>query len=241
MDIQRLQTLAGVISEGRPGRKKVTDLYHGTSTAFFDSILKHGLLPEVEHSSYGSIGDDPAFESYGGVYLTKSIGTAAGAALDASKKHGGKPMIVTVQYVVGSGGVDEDYLFMSWAGLIYDSKTVSPELIQTALDFFPFKVGNDTRTYTKLFFKLAIAIRDSMDKGKFDMYEHVLPDPQIRFVVKKIIESIKSRPHDIDGNINNVRVTRPIKFKGKTKIISMQVIEPVDKHFVHGEIIYPKK
>ena len=240
MDLQRLRELAGIVVEGRPGRKKVTDMYHGTSSEFFDSIMKHGLLPEVGHSSYGSVNDDPAFVSYGGVYLTKNLGTAAGAALDAAQKHGGKPMIVTVQYVAGSSGIDEDFIFMSWSNLVYLANRVSSNLIDEALGMFPHKVGKETRKYTEMFFRLAIAIKDNVGKD-FDMYDHVLPDSQIRFVVKKIIESIKNRPSDMDGNIINARITRPIGFRGKTRIINIQEIVPRDKVFMHGEILYPKK
>lgn len=91
-------------------KQYTTILHHGTSTAFLRSIFKTGLDPNPSKRSMG----DPAqfgtgLESYHGIYFTKSFHRAVCAAdYVARVQHKGSPMVVTIQYVQGSGSVDED-------------------------------------------------------------------------------------------------------------------------------------
>lgn len=206
------------IAESRPGRKKVETLYHGTSSTFLPSIKKHGLLPDTGQQSYG-VDDGPSFESYGGVYLTSDMHIAEDAAEVASLLHGGDPMIITVQYVLGSGGLDEDFVL----GLVF--KYINKlENIDPILRDLQNKIGKLNRHVRVYVIDLIERVQDIKltngiyDEDDFDDY--IRGDSKIRSIVKQIMEISKNRriPNGL------VRVARPIKFKGKTRIIDIMLL-----------------
>lgn len=215
MNIDRLRKLAG-IAEGRPGRQKTVKLYHGTTSQFLSNIKKHGLLPNTGQQSFGS-GSGVAYASYGGVYLTSMAGTAKDAAKEAADKFGGEPIVVTVQYVLGSGGLDEDFIFDTWWDLI-DYVSDPTEAANEALERLEelTNLRENTDLLVREFFDIVNEIKNSKDEYDYD--DDIRADPNVREIVKKIIESVKNR--DIE-NTANVRLTRPVGWRGKTRIISI--------------------
>lgn len=213
-----------VLAEGRPGRKKTVTLYHGTTSEFLPSIKKHGLLPYTENKSFGSDisdgKDGAAYESYGGVYLTNNPLTAQDAAREAAYIHGGDPIIITVQYVKGSGGLDEDYIFDTWFEIIdnVDNPRIAAKEAIEDLQHVT-NIRSNTIQLVNQFF----AVVDTIKKEKFeyDYDNDIRADPRIREVVKELISSVKNT--DAKAS-TNVRVTRPIGFKGKTRITGITKI-----------------
>lgn len=91
--------------------QRVQTMYHGTSSTLVPSILKHGLLanpPKTTYSRDSSV-DTPGYDTFtGGIYLTSDIEKAEEGADVASSAHQGDPILITLQYVISSGGIDED-------------------------------------------------------------------------------------------------------------------------------------
>jgi len=84
-------------------------MYHGTTDKHLRSILKQGLLANPPKRTYdvdNDMGD--GYQTFGGVYLANNQRKATAAATDAVFQFGGRPIIVVVQYVQGSGNIDED-------------------------------------------------------------------------------------------------------------------------------------
>lgn len=85
-------------------------MYHGTSSNLVPSILKFGLVTEPPKRTYSrdTDVDQQGYDSYGGVYITSDIDTAKDGAYTAVKAHGGDAVLITMQYVITSGTIDED-------------------------------------------------------------------------------------------------------------------------------------
>lgn len=101
-----------VLVERRLQRTEI--MFHGTSSVLAPSILKHGLLANPPKATYspGSTAADSAYDTFaGGVYLTKDRRMASSSARIAANIHGGDPVLVTVQYTLGSAQPDEDDIF----------------------------------------------------------------------------------------------------------------------------------
>jgi len=81
------------------GAKKLRDIwYHGTSTLYLNNILKNGLITNPEKRSWDT---DPdvgftSFDrtSYGGIYLTKNLGTSISSANRTARKSNSNSIIV---------------------------------------------------------------------------------------------------------------------------------------------------
>ena len=97
-----------IVTERRQQRTQI--MYHGTSTELVPSILKHGLLARSPKKTYDVDTYGAATASMGGVYVTPDRGFAETIAEEAVGAHGGKPALVTLQYVLGSADTDEDEL-----------------------------------------------------------------------------------------------------------------------------------
>lgn len=212
----------------RPGRQNVELMFHGTTSDFVPSIKKHGLLPDSPNVSMGYGNEDPSSDlslpSYGGVYLTSNFHIAIDAAEMVSMSTGGQPVIVIVQYVSGSGGIDEDEIIFNLIDVLYSEPGELRDLetaYEMALRIPALKglpVGD--RKYLKLLLKNMADLHGSK-LGDFGLQG----SKEVREPAKKIIQKIKgtSRKH------TNVRVTRPIKFSGKTRILD---IVPYTDNFV---------
>ena len=275
-----------IITE-RSGQQKVVTMYHGTSSVFLPSIRKFGLDPnpkpirkpgDPHPSQIRKLGLDPipaqkswypdgkeALLSYGGVYITTSNDVATTAAQAAAKRHGGEPILITVQYVLGSGGLDEDQAndtilksFFLSSNSVDFAKKLANELLSKYKIVYPIGSYQDFINLYKLMMKryLMWIKADPDPNGIFkrtdstfwtaselaynmmseDLYVYLAHEPY-RNLVKKIIEKTKvSKPEltyskpDSEGNIyidkfTNVRVTRPITFRGKTRIVDISKIQ----------------
>lgn len=205
-----------ILLEGRPGRQNVKTMYHGTSSVYLPSIKKFGLLPNTPNKGFGDV--NYGYETYGGVYLTADRGTAEEAAEEVSKMTDGDPIIITVQYVLGSGGSDEDQVTMDIINAYEENKKLEKFFQTMKLS----DVGkNLPHQDHKIFYDLHTVIRKLKRKYGADAQEDILADPAFRQLVKKIIE--KTKIYNID-QYTNVRVTRPIGFRGKTRITKIESI-----------------
>lgn len=199
---------------------KTTMLYHGTSSVFLPQIMKHGLQPNLEHHSWITGGEGG--ESYGGVYLTADQWTAENAATAACNTHGGDPVVLKVQYALGSGSLDEDEIVdtiiggAKWAVVNNDYSSLMKEVLQS-ISGKPTRVTGTylSQLFSKLFqlFKRSKFLRDD-----WQIEDKARANPEIRELIRKVMESVKVV--DMEKS-TNVRVTRPIKFKGKTRIIGV--------------------
>ena len=93
-------------------QRRTRIMYHGTSSVFLKSILKHGLIANPPKRAYSGnkthdLGHMPYLASFHGVYLGEDW-QAIEAAEFAVNKFGGYPIIVGVQIVIGSNHADED-------------------------------------------------------------------------------------------------------------------------------------
>lgn len=111
-------------------------MYHGTSSSLVPSILKFGLVADPPKRTYSRDTDieQQGYDSYGGVYLSKDIDLAKDAAHTAAKAHGGDPVLITVQYVLTSGTIDEDEITALFLSALmhefdtYDMRSVADQI-----------------------------------------------------------------------------------------------------------------
>lgn len=93
-------------------KKQTRKVYHGTSSIFLKTILKNGLLttpPTRTYDSQVNNYSDPAEDTFsGGVYLTPDKKEAIRYAEESVDINGGDPIIIEVEYVIGSEEMDED-------------------------------------------------------------------------------------------------------------------------------------
>ena len=219
-------------------------MYHGTSSSLLPSIMKFGLLPNAPVKS--SYLDQPHLRSFGGVYLTSDLDIAKDGANQAIKSHGGNPILITVQYVQGSGGLDEDLVFKKFIdiGIKYiniKSKitplqtflaNVIPEA-STVFSKYAFR-RYSTNTLIRNFFKelydyLINIIQFNIKNKQFPLNfntDEIMENEILRQIINNIIESSKEFP-----TTDLVRITRPVKFRGKTRI--SQIV-----NMRTGEVLY---
>lgn len=118
--------------------KRVSIMYHGTSSVYLRSILKRGLLAHPPRATYSrdSGMDNVGYDTFsGGVYLTSRRDSAVSNSEDSVSIHGGEPIVVAVQYVIGSEQVDEDDItsIIRFPNVLDSSTTVGSTL--TVSDF----------------------------------------------------------------------------------------------------------
>ena len=266
-----------IITE-RSSQQKVVTMYHGTSSVFLPSIQKFGLDPnpkpirkpgDPHPSQIRKLGLDPipaqktwypdgkeALLSYGGVYITTSNDVATTAAQAAAKRHGGEPILITVQYVLGSGGLDEDIVhpliiksffyslevnefvndFTAWLQQLYNIKYPQGNR-QDLINMYNFMYskfkqwikddpnpqGPRPRIYPTTYQEIEDIAQYMLNKGAYALY---LEDNTYRNQIKKIMEIIKVSKDNrkTSHDYINVRITRPITFRGKTRIVDISKI-----------------
>lgn len=202
-----------LLIESRPGRQQVRVMYHGTSSTYLPSIKKYGLLPNPPNKGFGA--ELYGYESYGGVYLSADRGTAVEAADEVAARTDGDPIVITVQYVLGSGGTDEDEITIEILDIYQDNK--KPDKFFQAMQMSD--IGKKLpRQDHQIFNDLHIVIRKLKRKYGADADEDILAHPAFRQLVKIIIE--KTKMYNV-GPYSNVRIARPIGFRGKTRITSI--------------------
>lgn len=203
-------------------------MYHGTTSLRLPSIMKHGLIPNAPRQGFGST-SGLAYRSMGGVYLSSRMDVADAAASEVADEYGGDPIIITVNYVITSGGPDEDAIsqhfialglqYIEWHSDEYeDIDDLKDMFIYTctedALDYMASETANVTNRTRKLineFFNIIF----NYAVNNYD-YEQMMEVDVIYNKINEIIDSAKDTSDAI-----TVRVLRPIKFKGKTRIIQI--------------------
>ena len=190
-------------------------MYHGTSSVFLPSIMKHGLIPNAPHKSFG----DDAWASYGGVYLTSKPAYAKKATKFAVETHGGDPILITVQLVVGSGGLDEDLVIkrfaqIGWDFLFTDYRNRIKEDLETFLkktlpkairSFSRYVTPSEyTKQYIQQYFELFHSHITELS------YPVIISTPELREQVAKIIESVKDQ-----SKVPEVRVLDQLNLEEK--------------------------
>lgn len=205
----------------RPGQQTTATLYHGTTSKYWASIKKHGLLPNMEGNGFGS--DDEGMRSYGGNYLSANKETAEEAANEVAKLNGGKPIVVTVQYVLGSGGADEDAIIYDVIGLASEEGVGPKGFAKGMLEALPGKLPQgDWPLLVQLFKRVKTIIKR---EGAYDPYEvedEIKTDAKFRAIMTAIINKIRMNKLD---DYSNVRIERTIGFKGKTRITGVEEVE----------------
>ena len=241
-----------ILNEGRPGQQKVVKMYHGTSSIFLPSIQKFGLDPNPKHKSFGAGGLGDEWESWGGVYLTSTKMFAEEAAEYAVDIHGGEPIIITVQYVLGSGGLDEDHTNKIIFDNFFNSSNADEFTLKiTNILKNKFKINypkNNYKDFIDLYPIMQSRYTHWLDNSSWyvqwrkknpnaknpivDPYDHLdlfLGYEPYRHRVEKIVDKTKVFPviHDKPKHKDSVyvRITRPIKFKGKTRIVDISQIQ----------------
>lgn len=122
--------------------QRVQTMYHGTSSTLVPSILKHGLLANPPKSTYSreTNVDSGGYDTFkGGVYLTSDLDKAEEGADNASTAHGGDPVLITLQYVISSGTIDEDDIMAILTESILDSTPAAIETVEDASAYYSNK------------------------------------------------------------------------------------------------------
>lgn len=228
-------------------------MYHGTSSVFLPNIMKHGLLANPPKLTYGrethvgSVG----YDSFGGVYLANNYSTAIEGSRTAVYAHGGKPNVITVQYVLSSGTIDEDdityilfpsfsraaYSFMTTHGnKFFDYNTAIDEITSDILDDFTLAINRKHfKTYSNTVdaIKALIGVTFSLLLKLLDVSD----DKQaVSGIIKQgLLNKIRHEPEFESAMIKvlntvkplnspTVRLTRNIGFRGKTRILKIEEI-----------------
>ena len=226
-----------VISE-RPKQQKTITVFHGTSSTFLPRIKKHGLLPDTGNHIYGM---DDGLPALGGVYLTRDKHKAKDAAEVAVSVVDGKPIVLQVQYVLGSGGIDEDSVNISINKAIqhwnpeFDRsgkiKTQSQHQLARKINHqlpSETKKTQKSQQLAKKLLRTTVALLTAqaqelyLDQNfnnkqlliAFDV-EIVNDDTYIQQLLD-LINSTKATK-----NVDDFRLTRPVKWRGKTRIVDV--------------------
>lgn len=216
-------------------------MYHGTSSKYLRSILKNGLLPFTGQAGYGSVD----FPSLGGVYLTSRQVVAKHAALESSELTGSEPIIVVVQYVDRSGTADEDDIFndlirigvTDYAANLGEIR-MNPLLYkatQSISDVASFT--NTVNRYLSVFYQELFKLLDDITLEEITktitahrtgvLVEQLMGNVTLRAIMTNILNSTRAKA----SQNKEVRVTRPIKFKGGTRILEIY-------HLRTGQVYY---
>jgi len=126
-----------ILSERRIQR--VQTMFHGTSSTLVPSILKHGLLANPPKTTYSrdSNVDTSGYDTFkGGIYLTSDVDKAEEGADMASAAHQGDPVLITLQYVLSSGGIDEDDIMSIMTEAILSDLPTKIETISDAAKYY---------------------------------------------------------------------------------------------------------
>lgn len=237
------------VTERRERREKRRKLmFHGTTTTFLDSILKHGLLVNPPRRTYtrDEKRHNDHLETMGGIYLTSRSYLAGDAADAATRKFGGDNLIVTVMYQWGQGDIDEDKIastlhtiFMSYIDVFYKNKYGRPhDRLDGSFDKWADQnlqqVVNDisknliaelrrkgifpNRTGTPLIPKLVDYIL--MHLSEYKIYNYFMIDLRHDRKFVAILEQLMNNVR-MDPKIHdhNVRVHQNITFRGSTRIV----------------------
>jgi hypothetical protein len=218
-------------------QQKTSLMYHGTSDVHLRSILKQGLLAEPPKRTYDGEYGGEGYETYDGVYLTADYNTAKGAAGYATDTSGGYPIVITVQYVHGSGNPDEDLITHIINNTVYNDyevadydynmydgyneytaanmDTVVQSLVDEAADILGTrgKLGKPVIPALHKIFELILNVVDDEYIEVHDIMGVVQSYPVYKECIEVIMQNMTMKQH------GNTQVLRDIGFKGKTRIL----------------------
>lgn len=272
------------IVERRQQRTEI--MYHGTSSNLVRSILKNGLLANPPKKTYDVDTFGASTASMGGVYVTPDRSYAERISAEAVETHGGKPAMVTIQYVRGSADVDEDdvvaalsqaastvmrrlstkapnatpdwlprdfgvkedamaryqdlsYPQEGWATdeMIRNKKTYAEEIAKEAIKELSKKTKPRQAAYNILVEMAFSLLRETAQEqdvrdrwntlryGAYEIVRQTMEEP-----LGKLMRQVSP---DLVGDNGSTprRITRDVKFSGKTKIVKIEVGK---------EVVYPK-
>jgi hypothetical protein len=224
-------------------------VYHGTSSVFLRSILKHGLQANPPNRSFGN--KEWHRESFPGVYLSASSYIARWAADAAADIHGGHPMMLRIIYRQGSGKVDEDSITdflksrvsFDLRKYVKDTEKTIDNVVKDTENLALRGVAFTNRSRALL----RNLIRHTFEYAKQNPLEfftgrgEYIDSPEYRQDLQKFIDSTKVfTPNDPNWDPENqsfkrddldkiwdhyndmtLRITKDIGFKGHTRIISI--------------------
>ena len=209
-------------------------MWHGTSDRFLPAIKKHGLDPRPGHTSFGS--GQKGMETYGGVYITNDPAVAEQAAEAAVEKHGGRPILVKVQYALGAGTIDEDKITDLLYAAYRSNHSDGMIDVKGAVDYWrEWAEGQDLGATQKteqlaqrVFALFARWVKRRRLYGRPVSHAHYQEDflslASTRSAVEALISSIRVH-RGMGGEEDSVRVTRTIGYKGKTRILGFRDLE----------------
>jgi hypothetical protein len=213
-----------------------TLMYHGTSSTFLRSILKNGLDPNPKQKSWDLGG---SMSSLGGVYMAPVNARATRhAAKEAVNKYGGSPMLITIQVVTASGTPDEDNIFGALAQYAYEMyRNPTSPYNKDILNILKIKSNQQTPIKIEQFANAAKSIFEQenypKNKGTYEAEGWLLDQPEIKKLMPSILNTMKpAMSEDSPTHSPNVRITRPIGFSGKTRIVKISNMET-------DEVYYP--
>lgn len=127
----------------KSGRQLRGTWYHGTSSKYLKDILSQGLIPNPKEKSWNV---DPDASSatldrttYGGVYVTKNLGTARRSAWRTSKKTNDNALIVILDLQPKSLIADEDVVANHFVGYNESNALWFYKIIKHGTEFTQYK------------------------------------------------------------------------------------------------------
>lgn len=189
-------------------------MYHGTVLKNVRTILKNGLVANPPQRVY----DTGEFQTIGGVYLTSAFETAEDAADIASEKFKSPPVVITVQYTLDSGYIDEDILHGIVGDAISYAHKYSKSFSDTIYGYImrPNNGLKISRDSAPLIQEYAYFVSDLIKTtGSRNIFK-LSTNEGYREILTKVLRSVKSADMQTQSE---VWVDRDIKFSGKTRII----------------------
>lgn len=250
-------------------KKEVAIMYHGTSDVFLKSILKNGLLANPPKQTYSGEEDNPfggSVRTFGGVYFTSSRRYAETIAKDAVEAHGGNPVIVTLQIVLGSMDIDEDlinnplshaiinyYLYLAEKSPSLDNIPVFvADYIENHKAEFKMNISRDMLYELNKYGKVGHVVKSLIDQlcDLFIDMLSIIDDYQLKLLFTEPLDYLRDEPkfEDIVNKImNNVfskqttgytayRVTKNIGYKGKNKILKIEDATTKKIYYMHPQM-----
>ena len=230
-------------------------VYHGTSSHFKRTILKQGLLANPPKRTYdvsnpdADVGADSEWEvaTYGGIYVTTDPAYAKGAAhVTVDKLRETVPasdnqiMMLTIQYVLGSAGIDEDFVLETLENSVIAfqqqlltatqptnqlvnamssqfMKLFQKENFGTMAQYMPQILA---QYFTSLIQVLATMQADQRAEFLDEFMANNNRNANLKAATIKIMDNISGNYKDMPTNF---RIDRNVGFKGKTRILQMSV------------------
>jgi len=247
-----------ILSERRRQKKMI--YYHGTIGEFVPSILKHGLIPNPKYRNYND-GEYKTFEGgvYLALDENATIGHINNLKNNTELKNS-DGIIITVQVTEKSYTMDEDEIMTIISNIIYDISTHlynnyeddDVDVVEyinslipkyTEIQMTNINMNNEyiRKAYIEIIeYMLSSIIFDISDEDDFNnlgrllgaidstfLVGHFRDEPEFEELMNKIFKYSSGKTK----TPATIRVERPIKFSGKTKIIRIE-------NLTTGKVLY---